>query len=64
MGKEEIAPKEQFHLFPLCFLLNQKIVCPFVNIFDIIFLFAAVLKKPNIGLSGKGLTALICTAET
>ena len=54
-GKEEIARNEQFLLFPQCFLLNQKIVCPFVNIFDIISLFASELKEPKIGLSGKGL---------
>ena len=42
VGKEEIARKEQFLLFPLCFLLlNQIIVSPFVHIFDIIFSFAA-----------------------
>ena len=35
VGKEEIAGKEQFLLFPQCFLLNQKTVSPFVNIFDI-----------------------------
>ena len=38
VGKEEIARNEQFPLFPQCFLLNQEIVSPFVNIFDIISL--------------------------
>ena len=55
MGKEEIACNEQFLLFPQCFLLNQKIVSPFVNIYDIISLFAAELEEPKIGISGKGL---------
>ena len=55
MGKEEIAHNEQFLLFPQCFLLNQKFVSPFLNIFDIISLFAAEFKKPKIGVSGKGL---------
>ena len=52
MGKEEIA---QYLLFPQCFLLNQKIVSPFVHIFDVISLFAAELEKPKIGISGKEL---------
>ena len=51
MGKEEIARN-----CPQCFLLNQKIVYPFVNIFDIISLFASELEERKIGLSGKGLT--------
>ena len=55
MGKEEIARNEQFLLFPQCFLLNQKIVSPFVNISDIISLFAAELEEPDIGISDKGL---------
>ena len=50
MEKEEIAHNEQFLLFPQCFLLNQKIVSPFVNIFDIISLFAAELEEPKIGV--------------
>ena len=48
--KEEIARNEQFLLFPQCFLLNQKIVLAFVNIFDIISLFAADLEEPKIGI--------------
>ena len=56
MGKEEIARNEQFLLFPQCFLLNQKIVSPFVNTFDINSLFAAELEEPKIGISGKWLT--------
>ena len=32
VGKGEIAHNEQFLLFPQCFLLNQIIVSPFVNI--------------------------------
>ena len=54
MRKEEIARNEQFLLFPECFLLNQKIVSPFVNIFDI-SLFAAELEDPKIGIQGNGL---------
>ena len=49
VGKEEIAHNEQFLLFPQCFLLNQKIVSQFVNIFYIISLFAAELQVPKIG---------------
>ena len=45
MGKEEIARNEQFLLFPLCFLYNQKIVSSYVNIFSIISLFAAELEQ-------------------
>ena len=47
VGKEEIAHKEQFLLFPQCFLLNQKIVCPFVSIYDLISLFAAESEEPK-----------------
>ena len=56
VGKEEIARQEQFLLFPQRFLLNQKIVSPFVHIFDVISLFAAELQEHKIGISGKGLT--------
>ena len=48
--KEEIARKEQFLLFPQCFLLNQIIVSLFVYIFDIISLFTAELQEPKIGM--------------
>ena len=50
VGKEEIAHFEQFLLLPQCFLLNQKIVSPFVNIFDIISVFAAELEESIIGM--------------
>ena len=50
VGKEEIACNEQFLLFPQCFLLSHKIVSPFVNMFDIISLFAAELEDPKIGM--------------
>ena len=53
VGKEEIARNEQYFLF------SQKIVSPFVNIFDIISLFAAELEEPKIGIQGKGLSTLI-----
>ena len=47
-GKEEIACNKQFLLFPQCFLLYQKIVFIFINIFDIISLFAAELEEHHI----------------
>ena len=50
VGKEEIAHNEQFLLFPHCFLLDQKIISPFVNIYNIISLFAAELEEPKIGM--------------
>ena len=53
VGKEEIAHNKQFLPFPQLFLLNQKIVSPFDNIFDVISLFAAELEKRKIGISGK-----------
>ena len=56
MGKEEIARKEQFLLFAQCFLLNQKIVSPFVNIYHIMSLFAAEVEEPKVGMRGKELT--------
>ena len=52
MGKEEIAHNKQFLLFPKCLLLNQKIVCSFVSIFDIISVLAAELQEPKIGMWG------------
>ena len=58
VGKEEIARNEQFLLFPLCFLLDQKIVSLIVNIFDIISLFAAEMEEPKIMKCGKGLGVL------
>ena len=50
VGKEEIACNKQFLLFQQCFLLNQKIISPFFNIYDIISLFAAEFEEPNIGI--------------
>ena len=50
VGKEEIARIEQFLLFPQCFLLNQKTISAFVNIYDIIPLFAAEWEEPKIGM--------------
>ena len=50
VGKEEIAPNEQFLLIPQCFLLNHKILSSFVNIYNIISLLAAELEEPKIGL--------------
>ena len=48
MGKGEIARNEQFILFPQGFLLNQKIVSPFVHVFDIISLFAAGVLRSSV----------------
>ena len=45
VGKEEIACNKQFLLSPQWFLLNQKFVSPFINIYDTISLFAAELKE-------------------
>ena len=58
VGKEENAGNEQFLHFPQCFPLNQihVLVSPFINIDDIISLFAAELEEPKIGILGKGLT--------
>ena len=50
VGKGDIARKEQFLLFPQCFLLNQINVSPFVHIFDIITFFAAEFEEPKIGI--------------
>ena len=51
VGKEEIARKEQFLLFPQCFLLNQITVFPCVHIFDIISFTAVDLEEPKTGVS-------------
>ena len=59
VGKEEIAHNDQFLLFPQCFLLKQKIVSPFVNIHDILSLFAAVLEESKIGISGKRVNTVL-----
>ena len=56
VGKEEIARNKQFLLFQQCFLFNQKIVSPVVNIYHILSLFAAELEEPKIGKRGEGLT--------
>ena len=53
VGKGEIAPNEEFLLFPQCFLFIQIIVFQFDHIFEIISLFAAVFKEPKIGLWSK-----------
>ena len=50
VGKEEIARNKQILLFPQCFLLNQKIVSPLVNIYDILSLFAAESEEPKISM--------------
>ena len=56
--KEEIARNEQFLLFPQCFLLNQKLVPPFVITYDITSLFAAELEELKIGILGEGSSRL------
>ena len=43
-----------FFFSPQCFLLNQKIVSPFVNMFNIVSLFAAELEDPNLACGVKG----------
>ena len=50
VGKEEIARNKQFILLIQCFLLNQKMVSLYVNIYDITSLFAAELEEPKIGM--------------
>ena len=54
VGKGEIAHNEQFLLFPQCFLLNQIVISPFVHIFDIISVFAALGKSPKLAYKVKG----------
>ena len=49
VGKEDIAHNEQCLLFPKSFLLNQKIISPMVNIFDI-SLFPVDLEEPKIDM--------------
>ena len=58
VGKEEIAHNKQFLFFPQCFLLNQKLVSPFVNIFDILSFFAVELEELKLGIWGKGLSKI------
>ena len=53
VGKEEIARNKQFLLFRQCFLLDQKIVSPLVNIYDVISLFAAELEEPKLAYGVK-----------
>ena len=50
VGKEEIACNEQFLFFPQYFLLNQKIVSPFVHTFGIISLFLSEMEEPKIDM--------------
>ena len=42
--------------FPTMFSTQSDNCMPIVHIFDIIFLFAACLEEPKIGIGGKGLT--------
>ena len=49
VGKEEIACNKQFLLFP-CFLLNQKLVSPSVNNYDITSSFAAESEESKTGI--------------
>ena len=48
VGKEEIARNKHFLPLPQRFILNQKILSPFVHIFDIISLYAAESEEPKI----------------
>ena len=50
VGKGEIARKEQFLLFPQCFLLGQITVSSFVHIFNIISLLATEFEESKIGI--------------
>ena len=52
--KKKLLVTSNFFFFPQCFLLNQKIVSPFINIFDIISLFAAEMEEPKLGIEVKG----------
>ena len=52
--KEEIARNKQFPLLPKCFLSNQRLVSSFVNVYDIIPLFAAELESPKLAYEVKG----------
>ena len=56
VGNEEIARYEQFLRFSQCFLLSQKIVFPFVKIFDTTSLFPAETnwKSPKLACEVKG----------
>ena len=58
VGKKKLLVTSNFFFFPQCLLLDQKIVSPFVNIFESISLFAAELEEPKIGMRGKGLPLL------
>ena len=55
VGKEEIPRNEQFSPFPTMFSTHSDNCIPIVHISEIISLLAAELKKPKIGISGKGL---------
>ena len=49
--KEEIARNEQFLHFPQSLFYSiRKLYPPFVNIYDIISLFAAESEKPKVGM--------------
>ena len=59
VGKEEIAHYEQISSFPTIFSTQSENSILFVNMFDIISLFAAELAEPKIGMLGKGLTDIL-----
>ena len=59
VGKREIARSEQFLLFPQYFVLSLITLSRFVQIFDIISLFAAEFEEPKIGISGKELSPFL-----
>ena len=60
VGKGEIAHKEQFLLFPQCFLLHYINVSRFVHIFDIVSIFYLNLKSLK-GLTAKAISWLSVT---
>ena len=59
VGEGEIARNEQFLLFPQCFQLSQKIISPFVYIFDITSSFAAELEDPQNSHIWQGLSTTL-----
>ena len=55
-GKQRNCSSRAISSFPTMFSLQSDNCTSFAHIFDIIFLFAAELEEPKIGISGKALT--------
>ena len=55
-GKRRNCSKREISPFPTLFSTQFENCTPFVHIFDIIFIFAAALEEPRIGIWGKGLS--------